>query len=107
MVLEFSGIKRDDVAIGPTQENAKAASERARELEEKNAILNKIGEASKIIDVIGDQVKDVSFNLCLVTFAELIHPLVTPCHGSARGCSQTLHKSRHLKRVPIHHLSSF
>ena len=60
--LKFSGVKCGDVAIASTEENVKAAAERAKELEEKNTILNKIGKASEIIDVIGDQVKDVSIN---------------------------------------------
>ena len=55
--------------INPTQENVKAAAEKAKGLEEKNTILNKVGEASKIIEVVGDQVKDVSTSLCLVTSA--------------------------------------
>ena len=50
------------MAIASTEENVKAAAEKAKELEEKNTILNKISKASKIIDVIGDQIKDVSIN---------------------------------------------
>ena len=60
--LKFSGVQCDEVTIAPIEDNVKAAAERAKELEEKNTILNKIGKASEIIDVIGDHVKDVSIN---------------------------------------------
>ena len=68
MELRFSGVKYDDAPVNLTRENVKAAAEKTKEVEEKNTILNKVGEASKIIEVVGDLVKEVSTSICLVTF---------------------------------------